>query len=69
MHSRASEESDRSEVSATKKGEGKQNAVFEVDGVPMHYKREVGNMITSILCRKVYHASVCREDVLFWRKA
>lgn len=64
------EESDShdSEGSPTKKDERKKKAGFEVGGVPLHYTRKVGNILTSIFSRRAYHFNVCEEHVHFWRK-
>lgn len=52
----------------TKTVEGKKNAAFEADGVPLHCTREIGNMTFSILCRKSDQTNVNEQTMDFWRK-
>lgn len=47
----------------------KKEAVFEVEGIPLHYTREVRNMTTSTVSCNAYHVNICEEAVQFWRKA
>lgn len=42
--------------------------VFEVDGVPLYYTREVENMMGSNSSLEVYHVNDFKEAVHFWRK-
>lgn len=41
-------------------GEAKRKAVFEVGGVPLHYNREVGNIMSRILSQEAAHDNVCK---------
>lgn len=52
---------------ATKDGEDKK-AVFEVQGVPLRYTREVGCMMTSILGSRADQIDIFEQSALFRRK-
>lgn len=56
---------DGSEGTATKKSECKKNAVFEVDGVPSHYTREMRKIMTSNYSRRDPQVTDCVQTVHF----
>lgn len=58
--------SDDGEVSETKNGERKKKAVFQLESLPWHYKREVGNMRSSYFSGKAHHVNAHEEAVHFW---
>lgn len=60
--SRAREQEDRDsdggEATVTERGEAKRKADFRAVGIPIHYLREVGSMLISIIRHKAHHISV-----------
>lgn len=61
--------SDDGEGSATRAGEMKKKAVFDVDSFPFHYTGEVENIMIRDINRKAHDGTICEDAVLFWRKA
>lgn len=51
--------------SASMDSERKKKVVIEAEGVPVHYTRDVGNMIISIISGKVHHVNVYEEAAYF----
>lgn len=58
-------DSDGSDGIANEDGEGKKKAALEVNGAPLHYIREAGNMMISILSRKDHHDNICEQAMYF----
>lgn len=56
-------DSDGGEGIATNVDKDRKKAIFEVEGVPMHYTREVENMMTGILSRKGHHICHFKQTV------
>lgn len=61
-------DSDDGERSATKDGEAKQKEVFAVNGVPLHYRQEAGDKISSGISRTAENVSLFEESAHFWSK-
>lgn len=54
---------------AIKDGERKKKAVPEVEGVPLHYTREMRDMTRSNVGSKTHHVNVFKEAMHVWRKS
>lgn len=65
---REDSDSDDHEGNATSEGEAEKKAFFMVESVPLHFTRELRNLISSNFSRKAHHVNVCEESVHFWRK-
>lgn len=73
MLSRAMEE-ERGDIyggegTATTEDEGRKNVVLDVEGSQLHYTREVGDMMTSMLSHEAQHINFRKHVLYFWRKA
>lgn len=61
-------ESDGGESAVTEEVAGKKKVVLDVENVPLHYPREVENMMATILSCKADNVSVGDQAVHFRRK-
>lgn len=59
---------DGGESIATKNGQGKGKRAGGVLGVPLHYTRKEGSMMTKIFCRNSHYVNFHKQSVHIWRK-